>query len=718
MEHRLLSSRNVGEIGAVSASGMDWIALAISVAASLALLCLVIFRCRSGFEFTDESYYLNWISDPWLYRPTSTQFGFVYHPLYKLLHDDVALLRQANVLLQCALAVLLCVTLLWSLRQDRIDDSLLDGAGLLGVAIIAAVASLLLFAVWIPTPSYNSLNFQSLMITAIGALLTAPKPSKRSILGWGISAFGVGLSFLAKPTTAAVLACALAAYMIAAGKFRTVGLLVFTVVLIAFIGFAAVAIDGAVINFATRMQAGAASGNRLLAGNQITSIFRGAGVITHLGQIAALLASIPVVGMLFYFFNNRTGRICGAIVSIALLAISGTPLWATLPFETPYRLDVLKHVATYLVAAGGATAIACIILASRQSSPERRALACFLALIPFAYSFGTGANFWQTATLAGLFWLLSIIEMRSGSRGTSVLWLRLLPVVICSLSIASASLVLSMEQPYRQSKSLRSQTILVDINRKGSKLLLSAEVAQYVGDLRRLSDEAGLQLGDYLLDLSEGSPGSSYMLGTRPLGVAWTLAGYEGSNDFLVKALDQVPCEAITASWLLLEPDSKNSFSPDILRNFGINAQTDYVDVGSVVVNSGNAPRIHHLLKPSRQKEDARVACQKLRGSVWRPHSDHFSQYFNHPVDFLVAKMRIDRQGKYLPRLALRHFKLSLAIAEIGHASHGMDWPAIGDAAVDFVLGQSLDHPVTICRMLDNIGTINMPVMSAFSRQG
>jgi hypothetical protein len=616
MERRLFSSRKVGETGSASASDIDRITLAISVVASLALLCLVIFRCRSGFEFTDEAYYLNWMSDPRLYRPTSTQFGFVYHPLYKLLHEDVALLRQANVLLQYLLAVLLCVTLLWSLRQGRIDDNRLDRAALLGIAMIAAVASLGLFAVWLPTPSYNSLNLQSLMIAAIGVLLTAAKPSKYSILGWGISAFGVGLSFLAKPTTAAVLACALAAYVIAAGKFRAIGLLVFMVVLLVVIGFAAFEIDGSIVSFATRIQAGVASGNRLLAGNQLTSIFRGVGIITRPEQIAALLVSIPVVGALFYFFNNWAGRMCGAIVSTAVLVIGVFPFWETLPVETPNRLEALQHATTYLVAAAGATAFACIVLASRQSSPERRALACFLALLPLAYSFGTGANFWQTATLAELFWLLSIVETRSQSRGTSPLWLRLLPIVICSLLIVSAALVFSMEQPYRQSKSLRSQTIPVDINRKGSKLLLSAEAAQYVSDLRRLSSETGLQVGDYLLDLSAGSPGSSYILGTRPLGVAWTLAGYDGSNDFLIKALDQVPCEAIAASWLLLEPDSPNSFSPDLLKNFGINAQADYVDVGSVEADIGNAPRKHHLLKPSRPKEDAKMACQKARDPV------------------------------------------------------------------------------------------------------
>jgi carbohydrate-binding DOMON domain-containing protein len=61
---------------------------------------------------------------------------------------------------------------------------------------------------------------------------------------------------------------------------------------------------------------------------------------------------------------------------------------------------------------------------------------------------------------------------------------------------------------------------------------------------------------------------------------------------------------------------SKNSFSPDILKNFGINAQTDYVDVGSIVADIGNVPRKYLLLKPSRQKQDATTACQKVRGSA------------------------------------------------------------------------------------------------------
>ena len=55
-------------------------------------------------------------------------------------------------------------------------------------------------------------------------------------------------------------------------------------------------------------------------------------------------------------------------------------------------------------------------------------------------------------------------------------------------------------------------------------------------------------------------------MGARPLGVAWTFAGYPGSKDFLTAALGGETCESIAASWILTEPDAPDSFSPDLLR--------------------------------------------------------------------------------------------------------------------------------------------------------
>src|SRR5260370_13522143 len=117
--------------------------------------------CRSGFDFTDEGFYLNWISNPWSYHSSVTQFGFVYHPLYELVGGDIVLLRQANVLILFVLGWALCFVLLRSIfiQRDSIDAPL--RTGLIGVALVAGAGSLSLFDLWLPTPGYNSLTRQS-----------------------------------------------------------------------------------------------------------------------------------------------------------------------------------------------------------------------------------------------------------------------------------------------------------------------------------------------------------------------------------------------------------------------------------------------------------------------------------------------------------------------------------------------------------------------------
>ena len=44
-----------------------------------------------GIDFTDEGYYLHWISNPFLYKSSLSQFGYIYHPLYNLVDcTDIA----------------------------------------------------------------------------------------------------------------------------------------------------------------------------------------------------------------------------------------------------------------------------------------------------------------------------------------------------------------------------------------------------------------------------------------------------------------------------------------------------------------------------------------------------------------------------------------------------------------------------------------------------
>ena len=304
------------------AARMEWIALAISAAASVLLLGWVMLRCRSGFDFTDEGFYLNWISNPWNFRSSVTQFGFVYHPLYKLVGGDIVLLRQANVLILFALGWALCVALLRSIfiRWDSIGAS--PRVGTVGVALVAGAGSLTFFDLWLPTPSYNSLTIQSMMLAATGALLAGRELSKPSLAGWILVGIGGGLAFLAKPTSAAMLGCMVAVYLAAAGKFRLRGLSIAVAVAVFFLGAAALAIDGSLFGFVRRIVDGLDIGNRLLAKHNLTDIFRWDEINLSAEQKSNFthLLIIAFVTTILCFLANSIARFAAALIVIAISA--------------------------------------------------------------------------------------------------------------------------------------------------------------------------------------------------------------------------------------------------------------------------------------------------------------------------------------------------------------------------------------------------------------
>ena len=72
---------------------------------STVLILYFIFKFSAyGIDFTDEGFYLNWIQNPFLYKSSLSQFGYIYHPLYNLVDGNIAWLRRLNFLITFALA--------------------------------------------------------------------------------------------------------------------------------------------------------------------------------------------------------------------------------------------------------------------------------------------------------------------------------------------------------------------------------------------------------------------------------------------------------------------------------------------------------------------------------------------------------------------------------------------------------------------------------------
>ena len=279
--------------------------------AALVVLTVVLVNCRAGFDFTDEGFYLNWISDPQRYRASATQFGFVYHPLYELLSGDITTVRRTNVLASFTLAFVLCAIPLSAFNHRRSEGP----GGQLAIALIGAACSLAFFELWNPSPSYNSLNFQSTIILAVGMTVVLLDRFRYSIAAWLLVALGISLSFLAKPPTAIVMSILLIGYVIVYEKQKLLALCLFICATAAFMMLSAWMIDGSLGVFARRLLDGA----YLLHQLRDRSVWNYLNIWYGFGWSPGQIAAFCVIGFLATALGYLQGpqyRLLNAVIAI------------------------------------------------------------------------------------------------------------------------------------------------------------------------------------------------------------------------------------------------------------------------------------------------------------------------------------------------------------------------------------------------------------------
>ena len=178
------------------------------------LFCVFKFSAY-GIDFTDEGYYLNSISNPFLYRDgTFSKFGFIYYPLFNFLDGNITWLRRLNFLITFALAFTLVYLVINNLiKFEKINKVILY--------ILSSGIALSSFTyVYIQTPSYNHLTFQALLITSIGIALIDATKFNKNVLSHIITGTGGWLTFMAKPSSAAGLAPVVLIYLIFSKNFQ------------------------------------------------------------------------------------------------------------------------------------------------------------------------------------------------------------------------------------------------------------------------------------------------------------------------------------------------------------------------------------------------------------------------------------------------------------------------------------------------------------------
>ncbi|VFR30776.1 hypothetical protein AMP9_4632 [plant metagenome] len=189
---------------ASAARSLAWLPYAALALTSLLIVGGMLYYAPYGLDFTDESFYLNWLKHPHGYAYSVTQFGFIYHPLYELLSGDIATLRRINILLTFGLAWWLSSAVLRDSVAAAQADALWRPVQMLAVSAALATCVLAAFSTNHRIPNYNLLTLQALMLTTCGVLL-AQRPTRSALVSGFIIGLGGTLCFVAKPTSALAL---------------------------------------------------------------------------------------------------------------------------------------------------------------------------------------------------------------------------------------------------------------------------------------------------------------------------------------------------------------------------------------------------------------------------------------------------------------------------------------------------------------------------------
>ena len=610
----MISTNQSGHSGWRTASPLEFGAAALLMLAALAILGTVLVRSHYGIDLTDEGFYLNWIANPSSYAASVTQFGFMYHPLYKMAHGDVALIRQANYLVTFGLAWILSMAVFYRVFAKRVP-TLADILPLAGLSAAVASASFLVVTFELPqTPSYNTLAYQSLLLGMMGIMRVDAESSRGSFLGYVLIGISWWLAFMAKPTTALALGLVGLLYFLIAGKLNLRLIVVSIATATLLLLCSAWMIDGSIHAFIARLTTGLEIGRMLGEGNLMASLWRWDSFPLSGRQLyLLLLASIAMaLVILLGVSGNRKFKIAGVVVAIIFTLASIAISAGGYPLETLFeRYDGLQ----ILIIPIGCLIAAILMKGIRSMSRGDFALAISLLLLPHAYAFGTGRPYWLNAQGAALFWILSGMVFLSAAKTKDVEWRIFLPV--CSVAVFMVSLFVfaSMEHPMRQTQPLRLDTDIVDIGQQGNQLVLSHDFAEYIQGLRQLARAGGFKANTPIIDLTGHSPGTVYALNGTPPGMSWLLGGYKGSEAFATAALNLVPCDEIAQSWIITEPFGPDKLSAHILKRYGIDLEKDYQDLGVVQTPAipYAASQAQHLLKPRRAFEDAKDSCELKR---------------------------------------------------------------------------------------------------------
>ncbi|CAN7608219.1 hypothetical protein [Devosia sp. LjRoot3] len=589
-------------------------------ALSLAVMAYTLSFMGSGFDFTDEAYYVIWIKDPFYYDYSNTQFGFVYFPLFHFLGQDPHLLRVANIALTYGTGLVLSYATLGELNGRQ-------HFAFLSLAQAMAISTLsIAFLFWLPlSPSYNTLTLQALMLTAIGVVRASKNMSRGSVAGWILIGVGGWLTFMAKVSTAAVLGPLVVLIVFLSGRWSLRGLAISTITSALLLVTSAYAIDGSLTAFLDRIRLAVEISGMAGAGYSLAEILRldvidlaapdwiiaiATGAVLLLAGVLFRRPLAPVAGLAMALFCCLTTALILLRVVPSSWDIGLSARAILLVFPATSSVLTLSTLPRLTPAAVGGKISAALL--------RNSALGLGFMALPLVYAFGSNNNYWMLAGDACIFWVLAAVLFATGS-GTVLRDRDLIPYTLLAPVLALFFLQHGLAKPYRQPEPLWTNNRQVALGNPSHSLTLSSDFAAYIEEAHSDAKAAGFQPGMPVIDLSGQSPGLLFALGARNVGYPWLSGGYPGSTEIVKAALERVDCRDLAQSWVLLERTGPRMVDSSVLSVFGADVDEDFNIVAqwTTAVGAGgySEARVQELLRPTKNPDAAVAECSASRST-------------------------------------------------------------------------------------------------------
>jgi len=542
---------------------------------------LVLRYSNVGFDLSDEAFYFINIKQPLDYFKTTgytSHFGLFYHIFFLIVNENIQLLRILNVFITIFLGAICS----YEIQRHVLPSNVLKLHKII-LNTSLAVPTILITSIdghWISTPSYNSLNLQGMLLTLyfLIKLLNKKLNSLNNSLEYlGIS-IGIGLTFLAKPSTALVLnlfvsfILGLKLRIPLVKKFGIISLIFVCPIVLAFL-FLSIAY-GSVVNVLSSINLGFESYSLLSNENRINVLVIAFRMIPTMGILFTILLG-SILGILINLFILKNEK----MINDNILKIWS--IYLTLMFILSF-LFADNALFLFGIVLGFFVSEAVI---RKKISVELWIFSIVLFVTPFIFALGSSNHYWiamQGSLFLTSLSFLSLIQSNRTRLEPIFYFRRVSYFAIIMQIVFTFHLFSSIQQPYRQPAGFNNSTSDLTLGDTNSQVQVSEEFVSVFLKFKKEVYNRGYRMNQPIIDLTGRFPGISIMLGGKNLGAAWFLSGYSGSDDLFQRILGRVDCTDLSNAWILSYANNNGGISNINLSVFGADLEKDYKEVATL----------------------------------------------------------------------------------------------------------------------------------------